>query len=127
MSTTQSPLTQPTSQRASLKAPLILLAFMFVATFVGLIWMGYRTRSPSPVFHQTKTGWQQLPPPAGFPEKLRVSAKGTVWVLTWSGTRLRYWDGYRWRSVKVTDTKSSSIDGNFALDGEQVWAPTGQG
>ena len=127
MSTNLSPLSQQLPQRASLKAPLILLALMFVATVAGLIWMGYRTRSTSPVFHQTKNGWQQLPPPAGFPEKLRVSAKGTVWVLTWSGTRLRYWDGSRWRSVKVTDTKSSSIEGNFALDGEQVWAPTGQG
>lgn len=127
MSTTPSPLTQPASQKASVKAPLILVALMFVVAFGGIRWVRSQSQSTSPIFHQTKSGWQQLPPPVGFPEKLRISANGTVWVLTWGRTGLSRWDGSRWRSVQETDTKTTYIDGNFALDGEQIWAPTEQG
>lgn len=129
MSTTQSPLTQQTLPKPSLKAPLILLALMFVAASVGIRWVRSLSQSASPIFHQTKTGWQQLPSPAGFPEKLRVSSGGTVWVLTWGRTALSRWDGTRWRYYRDTDrgTKTSYRDGTFALDGEQLWSPTEQG
>jgi hypothetical protein len=127
MSTNPFALAPQTPQRVSIKAPLILLALMFVAAVVGIMWTSYRARSTNPIFRQTKNGWEQLPRPAGFPERLRISSKGTVWVLTWGRTGLSRWDGSRWRSVKVTDTKTSYIDGNFALDGEEVWAPTEHG
>jgi hypothetical protein len=127
MSTNPSPLTQQTLQKVSVKAPLMLLALMLVATVGLIMWTGYRARFTNPIFHQTKNGWEQVPSPAGPPETVRISAKGTVWVLTWSHTGLRRWDGDRWRSVKFTDTKTGYINGNFALDGEDVWAPTERG
>ena len=129
MSTTQSPLTQPTLQKASLKAPLILLALMFVATFVGIRWIHSVAQASSPIFHQTKSGWQQLPAPAGSPEKLRVSANGAVWLLTWGRTAMSRWDGSRWRHFSDTDrgTKTTYRDGTFALDGDQVWMPVEHG
>jgi hypothetical protein len=129
MSTTQSPLTQQTLPKPSLKAPLILLALMFVAASVGIRWVRSLSQAASPIFHQTKSGWQQLPSPAGFPEKLRVSSGGTVWVLTWGRTALSRWDGSRWRYYRDTGrgTKTSYRDGTFALDGEQVWSPAEQG
>jgi tetratricopeptide (TPR) repeat protein len=129
MSTNSFPLTQQTPQKASLKAPLILVALMFVAAVVGIRWVRSLSQSASPIFHQTKSGWQQLPAPAGFPEKLRVSSNGTVWVLTWGTTALSRWNGSRWQSIRDTksETKTSYRDGTFALDGEQVWYPAEQG
>lgn len=93
MSTNPLPLTQSTPAKPSLKAPLILLALMFIAASVGIRWVRSLSQAASPIFHQTKTGWQQLPSPTGFPEKLRVSSSGTVWVLTWGRTALSRWDG----------------------------------
>ena len=127
MSTNPSPLTQQTLQKVSVKAPLMLLALMFVATVGLIMWTGNRSRFTNPIFRQTKNGWEQVPSPAGPPETVRISAKGTVWVLTWSHTGLRRWDGDRWRSVKFSDTKTGYINGNFALDGEDVWTPTERG
>jgi tetratricopeptide (TPR) repeat protein len=129
MSTSPSPLTQPTPKSASLKAPLILLAVMSAALFFGVQWVRSLAHSASPIFHQTKNGWQQLPSPAGFPEKLRVSNGGTVWLLTWGRTALNRWDGSRWQYIRDTnrETKTSYRDGTFALDGEEVWYPAEKG
>ncbi|HEV8040601.1 MAG TPA: tetratricopeptide repeat protein [Bryobacteraceae bacterium] len=127
MSTNPSQLTEQTPQKVSIKAPLMWLALMFVATVGLIIWTGYRARFTNPIFRQTKNGWEQVPSPAGAPETVRISAKGAVWVLTWSHTGLRRWDGDRWRSVKFSDTKTGYINGNFALDGEDVWTPTDRG
>ena len=130
MSTNPSSLAlQQPSQKPSLKAPLILLALLFLAGNLGLRWMHSRATASNPIFHQTKSGWQQLPSPGGLPERLRVSSNGTVWVLTWGRTALSRWDGSTWHYYKDTDfgTKTTYSDGNFALDGEQVWAPAGQG
>jgi tetratricopeptide (TPR) repeat protein len=124
MSTNPSPLTQQTLPKVSVKAPLMLLALMFVATVGLFVWTGNRARFANPIFHQTKNGWEQVPSTAGPPESVRVSAKGTVWVLTWSHTGLRRWDGDRWRFEKFSETKTGYINGNFALDGEDVWTPT---
>ena len=62
------------------------------------------------------------------PQKLRVSANGTVWLLTWGRTAMSHWDGSRWRYDKETDrgTKTTFRDGTFALDGDQVWMPSEQ-
>jgi hypothetical protein len=129
MSTTPFPLTKPTPEKTSLKAPLILLAVMSAALIFGVQWVRSLAHSASPIFHQTKSGWQQLPTPAGYPEKLRVSNGGAVWVLTWGRTALSRWDGSRWQYIRDTSRKTETTyrDGTFALDGEQVWYPAEKG
>jgi tetratricopeptide (TPR) repeat protein len=96
---------------------------------IGIRWVRSLAQSASPILHQTKSGWQHLlPSPAGSPQKLRVSANGTVWLLTWGRTAMSHWDGSRWRYDKETDrgTQTTFHDGNFALDGDQVWMPSEQ-
>ena len=129
MSTSPSPLTQTTPRKTSVKAPLILLGITFGILMFGVQWMRSLAESTSPIYHQTKSGWQQFPTPAGFPEKIRVSNGGTIWLHTWGRTVLSRWDGSRWRSIRDTtqDTKTTYRDGTFALDGEQVWYPADQG
>jgi hypothetical protein len=130
MSTNPSSLAlQQPSQKPSLKAPLILLALLFLAGNLGLRWIHSRATASNPIFHQTKSGWQQMPSPGGLPERLRVSSNGTVWVLIWGRTALSRWDGSTWHYYKDTDfgSKTTYSDCDFALDGEQVWAPAGQG
>ena len=129
MSTSPSPLTQTTPRKTSVKAPLILLGITFGILMFGVQWMRSLAQSTSPIYHQTKSGWQQFPTPAGFPEKIRVSNGGTIWLHTWGRTVLSRWDGSRWRSIRDTnqETKTTYRDSTFALDGEQVWYPADQG
>ncbi len=118
-----------TPPKRTLKAPLILLAILIVAGGLEVKWMESHSMGSIPILHQTKSGWEQLPAPAGHPEKLRVSSGGTGWVLTWGRTALSRWTGSAWQYYKATDfgTKTTYSEGNFALDGEQVWAPTEEG
>jgi tetratricopeptide (TPR) repeat protein len=129
MSTTPFPLTQPTPKKASLTAPMILMAVMSAALIFGVQWVRSLARSASPILHQTKSDWQQLPTPAGYPEKLRISNGGTVWLLTWGKTGLNRWNGSGWQYIKDTNRETKTVyhDGTFALDGEEVWYPAEKG
>ncbi len=130
MSTTPALLAQqPTGEKPSLKAPVILFVLLLLAVNVGVSWLRSRADAASPIFHKTASGWRRLPSPLGRPERLRVSSGGTVWVVTWGRTALSRWDGSRWRYYKATDfgAKTSYSDGSLALDGEEVWAPSTQG
>lgn len=69
MSTSPSPLTQTTPRKTSVKAPLILLGITFGILMFGVQWMRSLAQSTSPIYHQTKSGWQQFPTPAGFSRK----------------------------------------------------------
>lgn len=116
-------------QRPPLKAPLILLAVMLAAGAATMQWIHARALRGNPIFRQTKRGWQQVPAPAGFAERLRVSSSGAVWVRTWGRTAMSRWNGSAWEHYKETGSspKTAYSDGDFALDGEQVWAPTEKG
>jgi tetratricopeptide (TPR) repeat protein len=129
MSTTPFPLTQPAPKKGSIKAPLILLAITSATLIFGVQWLRALAQSTSPIYHQNKSGWQQLPAPTGFPEKIRVTNRGTIWLLTWGRTALNWWDGSRWQYARDTnrETKTTYHDGTFALDGEQVWYPAEKG
>ena len=76
--------------------------------------------------------WRPLPPLPGNPEKLQVSAGGTVWVLVWRygvGSELARLDGSRWRIFRGADfgVRGGLYASGFVLDGEDLWAPTEEG
>jgi Tfp pilus assembly protein PilF len=123
----------PPPEKISIKrfllAPAIVLVVLLAAFLGGIRWINLRGANSNPIFHQTKTTWQQLPAPSGYPESLQVSSKGTLWVRTWGKSVMSRWDGKAWQHDKSTElaTKTSYADSDFALDGEQVWAPTDKG
>lgn len=112
-----------------LRVPLTVLVVLVVAFFAEIKWMQWSAPGRLLLFHQTPNGWQKLPAPAGSTESLRVSSGGTAWVLTWGRAGLSRWDGTAWQYYKETDfgTRTSFLDREFALDGEQVWTATEQG
>src|SRR5205814_1050553 len=95
--------------------------------YLGLKWIRPADDSKL-IFHQTNGGWQQLPRPAGYPETLRVSRGGAVWLRTVGGGLSR-WDGAAWQRFKETNLKSKTnwMYAGLALDVEEVWAPTEEG
>jgi tetratricopeptide (TPR) repeat protein len=116
------PNSEKSSPNRSLLAPIVVLALLVAALFLELKWA-----PKSAIFQQTKSGWQQLPPPAGYPQTLRVSSSGMVWVLSLG--RLSRWDGTAWRNYTATDFGSEIhfTGGDFVVDSEQVWAPALEG
>jgi hypothetical protein len=109
--------------------PIVVLLLLGGGYFWGLRSMGLLTAKLNFIYHHTASGWEQVPAPAGSLDMLRISAKGTVWVRTWGHSSLSRWDGKAWRYYKDADfpTETKYKDNEFALDGEQVWAPTEQG
>ena len=76
--------------------------------------------------------WQALPALPGDPEKLQVSAGGTVWALVWHygvGSELARLDGPAWHIYRAADfgVRGGIYASGFVLDGEEVWAPTDEG
>src|SRR5437764_1585882 len=108
--------------------PAVVLALLVAASYVGIQWM-QPGDSAKLIFHQTGGGWRQLPAPGGYPEIVRVSGRGTVWLRTWGPDGMSQWDGDRWRRTNNVDLapKNSYWDSGFALDGEEVWLPTEHG
>ncbi|HYL78908.1 MAG TPA: hypothetical protein VEU96_32255 [Bryobacteraceae bacterium] len=78
------------------------------------------------IYHQTANGWERVRTPAGYPDMLRVTQRGTVWARTWGKSSLARFDGKAWRYFNSADIGASTSykDSEFALDGEEVWAPT---
>src|SRR5260370_29625146 len=97
------PNAEKTSLKRTLLPPLVVLALLAATFFLGTKWIQSRASARNPIFHQTESGWQQIPAPAGYPEKLRISSSGMVWVLTWGRNGLSSWDGSQWRYYKDTD------------------------
>src|SRR5258708_3780159 len=132
MSTTQPNLllTKPekTSIKRVLMAPVIVLVFLIAVFLGGIRWIGERALSSTPIFHQTKSGWQQLPAPLAISETLRVSSNGLLWVRTEGRSAMSCWDGKAWKYYTRADLgmQTGYINTTFALDGEQVWDPTNQ-
>src|SRR5713226_3312352 len=123
------PKPEKTSIKRVLATPLIVLVVLVATFLAGIKWINLRGANSNPIFHHTQTGWQQLPAPSGYPESLRVSSNGTLWVRTWGKSGMSRWDGTAWQHSKSTElgTKTSYMDSDFVLDGEQVWAPTDEG
>jgi tetratricopeptide (TPR) repeat protein len=121
--------TARTSTWRLLRTPLIVLAILVASFFLEFRWVQSSTGGKPLLFHQTSSGWQQLPSPKGYPESVRVSKSGTAWVLTWGRSGLNRWDGTQWRSYTSTDfgTRASFLDREFTLDGENLWVATEQG
>jgi tetratricopeptide (TPR) repeat protein len=117
---------QKTPLHRPLRLPLTVLALLVLAFILELGWTRWRLEGGMLLFHHTPNGWQTMPAPKGFPETMRVSSGGTVWVLTLE-TGLSHWDGASWQySPDFThQTGYRSVD--FALDGEQAWTPTAHG
>src|SRR5947209_2632438 len=118
--------------------PAVVLALLVAASYVGIKWMQTGDVGKL-IFHQTNFGWQHLPAPGGYPESIRVSSRGVAWVRIWGRDRpsrwggLSWWDGAKWNyhraDHKETDpaARNSWWESSFALDGDEVWAPTEQG
>ena len=129
----QTNLLLPNPERTSIKrvllAPGIVLVVLVAAFLGGIMWMGARAFSGTRLFHQTKTGWQQIPPALGLPLTLQVSSNGALWVHTAGMAAMSCWDGKAWKYYTRTNLgiKSGYINPDFVLDGEQVWAPTTEG
>jgi len=122
------PTPEKTSLRSVLLVPIVALTLLAAASYLGMkLVLPHDARKL--IFHQTNDGWQQLPSAGGYPEMLRVSSRGTVWLRTWGKDGLNRWDGTAWQRYKETDLgpKNSYTDSNFVLDGEEVWAPTETG
>jgi tetratricopeptide (TPR) repeat protein len=108
-----------------LSAPIIVLAILAGAFFLELKWLGRSLL----IFHQTESGWKEIPAPGSYLEALQVSSSGMVWALTLGHAPLSRWDGASWRNYNSSDfgTKTNHVVAGYALDGEQVWASTREG
>ena len=113
--------------------PVVAAALLIVAFTRWFQWRpSYLEPSANSVYAIHNGVWRPLPPLPGQPEKLQVSAGGTVWALLWhygAGSELARLDGSAWRTFTAADfgTGSSPAAAGFALDGETVWLPTDEG
>lgn len=109
--------------------PVIVVALLIGGYFIALKTMESQSANLHFIFHQTPSGWEKVRTPAGYPDTLRVTSGGMVWVRTWGKSALSRWDGKAWQYFSNTDfgTKTSYPDNEFALDGEELWAPTEEG
>jgi tetratricopeptide (TPR) repeat protein len=119
---------EKTSIKRVLLAPAIVLVLLLVALFGGITWIQLRAAGSTPIFHQTKSGWQLLPAPTAYLKTLHVSSNGTLWVRTWGSSIIR-WDRKAWKYYTRKDLglNPGNRGSELALDGEQVWAPTQEG
>src|SRR5260370_29736655 len=119
---------EKTSIMRVLRAPAIVLVLLLVARFGGITWIQLRAAGSTPIFHRTKSGWQQLPAPTAYLKTLHVSTNGTIWVRTW-GAAISRWDGKAWKYYTRRDLgmQPGNNGTELTLDGEQVWAPTQEG
>lgn len=127
---TQLPKPEKTSGLRSMLAPMVALALLVAVVLLGPRWLPVFPTSPkSVVLHQAGEGWQRLPAPAGYPETLRVSRGGAVWVQTWGDAGFSRLEGSAWRSYTGVDfgTRKGYVSWGFVLDGEEVWAATSEG
>ncbi len=81
------------------------------------------------IYRRVPNGWEKVRSPAGSPDRLRVTNGGTVWVRTQGASAFARWDGKVWRYFPTAEVglMANHGDGDFALDGEGVWAPTDEG
>jgi len=124
-----SPKTEKTPGNPWLSWPMVALVLLGAGYYFGIKMMQSRAANLHFIFHQTGDGWEQVRTPAGYPDTLRVTSGGTVWVRTWGTSALSRWDGKAWHYVTAAELpeRTSYKDNEFALDGEQVWAPTEEG
>ncbi len=97
------------------------LAVLAVAVFVTLTWMMVaRQRVASVgVFRYDGRDWKRMPQPAGVPERIFVSAKGTLWIQTTSPVAFIRFEGDQWTNqFTAADSNVRAV----ALDGEEIWA-----
>lgn len=113
---------QPKSHRR-MRVPLLILALLIAALFAEIAFTRFALSSNILLLHRTANGWQTAPAPRGFPEKLRVSPNGTIWLLSMD-SGLSHWDGAAWRPSPDFTRHPGYFRQDFALDGEQVWAPS---
>jgi tetratricopeptide (TPR) repeat protein len=115
--------------KRSLRVPLVLLAVLVAAFFLEIRWTRSNMAGLISLWHQTSSGWQKLPAPKGYTESLRVSSRGTVWVLTTTPAFMSRFDGAIWHDYKASDASAgiSFLNREFVLDGEQIWVPTPRG
>jgi len=124
-----SPTPEKTPPNPWLSWPMVAVLLLGGGYFFGLRSMGLLSAKLNFIFPHTASGWEQVRTPAGSLDMLRVSAGGTLWVRTWGRSALSRWDGKAWQYFKDADfpNKTTYKDNEFALDGEEVWAPTEQG
>jgi tetratricopeptide (TPR) repeat protein len=120
-----SPLAPHPPQRAQrrMRVPLIILALLIAALFAEIGFTRFALNSNILLLHRTANGWQTVPAPRGFPEKLRVSPNGTVWLLSMD-SGLSHWDGTAWQPAPDFTRHPGYWRQDFALDRGQVWAPS---
>jgi len=130
MSTNSLPLDSTASSRKrSLILPLAILVILVAASFMASKWLFRKIGSEPFIYRQTATGWQKLPAPYGYPESLRVTSRGTVWLLIWGQSAFSRWNGTGWQNYTAADLGIGErmTARVLALDGEQVWTATEQG
>src|SRR6266404_1541939 len=78
-----SPKPEKTPGNPWLSWPMIALALLIGGYFLAMKSIESRSVNLHFIFHQTANGWEQVRTPAGYPDMLRVTSGGTVWVRTW--------------------------------------------
>jgi Tfp pilus assembly protein PilF len=113
--------------------PLLTGALLIVAFTKSFHWLPALLEPGRNAVYAIRNGaWQPLPELPGEPEKLQVSAGGTVWALFWNygvGSELARLDGSAWRIYTAADfgTRGAYASASLVLDGEEVWAATDEG
>jgi hypothetical protein len=78
--------------------PVLVLALLLGGYLFAWKHMASQSSNLHYIYHQTAAGWERVRPPAGFPDKLRVTTGGTVWVRTFGRAALARWDGKTWHT-----------------------------
>jgi len=113
--------------------PLVTAALLIFAMTKWFQWQpAFLQPSWNAAFHLTNGAWRRLPELRGEPQKLQVSAGGTVWALTWHhgfGSEIARLDGSAWRVFQSADlgARGLDVDAGFVVVGEEVWAATEKG
>jgi hypothetical protein len=99
----------------------LTLVALAAGSFVFLFQVGFLSTKAT-VFRQTARGWEPLAPLGTLAYNIRISERGVVWVQTAKG--LSRLEGTSWHHFTASDfgTERGYLYGDFALDGEQVWA-----
>ncbi len=126
--------TLPKSEKAAPRHPMLAPVLALVAIFAAITLGGRYLPSSSflgkgVVLHQTASGWERLPTPAGMPESIRVSGRGTVWTWAPMAGEFSRLEGTRWRSFSKAEFggRIGHLRGDFVLEGDNLWAAASEG
>ena len=123
------PKPEKTTGNPWLSWPVLVLALLGGGYLLELKRMESQMTNLHYIYRQTANRWEKVRTPVGYLDRLQITNAGAVWARGHGDPAFARWDGKAWRYFRTAEIGILSKYGQseFALDGEEVWAPTEEG